>query len=92
MPVVYVASYSIQGFRYFMRSQTRKIQINPRNPAKFPKKHKIPRNPSEILQNILFIFYFILFATLITKKKKKKWRGDLTETIGAYERLGLLEL
>ena len=38
----------------------------------------------------LFI-YFILFATLITKnigkeeeKKKKKWRGDLTETIGAY--------
>ena len=40
-----------------------------------------------------------LFATLITKnigkeeeEKKKKWRGDLTETIGAYERLGLLEL
>ena len=24
--------------------------------------------------------------------RKKKWRGDLTETIGAYERLGLLEL
>ena len=48
----------------------------------------------------LFIIYFILFGTLITKnigkeegkKKKKKWRGDLTETIGAYERLGLLEL
>ena len=44
------------------------------------------------------LFYFILFATLITKnigkeeEKKKKWRGDLTETIGAYERLGLLEL
>ena len=45
-------------------------------------------------------FYFILFATLITKnigkeeeeEEKKKWRGDLTETIGAYERLGLLEL
>ena len=39
-------------------------------------------------------FYFILFATLITKnigkeeeEKKKKWRGDLTETIGAYELL-----
>ena len=36
--------------------------------------------------------------TIITKnirkeeEKKKKWRGDLTETIGAYERLGLLEL
>ena len=50
------------------------------------------------IQQTLFI-YFILFATLITKnigkeeeKKKKKWRGDLTETIGAYERLGLLEL
>ena len=48
----------------------------------------------------IYLFYFILFATLITKnigkeeeeKKKKKWRGDLTETIGAYERLGLLEL
>ena len=26
------------------------------------------------------------------KKKKKKWRGDLTETIGAYERLDLREL
>ena len=48
---------------------------------------------------IFIYFYFILFATLITKnigkeeeEKKKKWRGDLTETIGAYERLGLLEL
>ena len=36
--------------------------------------------------------------TIITKnirkeeEKKNKWRGDLTETIGAYERLGLLEL
>ena len=44
----------------------------------------------------LFLFYFICH-TIITKnigkeKKKKKWRGDLTETIGAYERLGLLEL
>ena len=26
------------------------------------------------------------------KREKKKWRGDLTETIGAYERLGLPEL
>ena len=26
------------------------------------------------------------------KERKKKWRGDLTEDIGAYERLGLLEL
>ena len=29
----------------------------------------------------------------ITKiSRKKKWRGDLTQKIGAYERLGLLEL
>ena len=26
------------------------------------------------------------------KEEKKKWRGGLTETIGAYERLGLLKL
>ena len=25
-------------------------------------------------------------------EKKKKWRGDLTETVGAYPRLGLLEV
>ena len=29
---------------------------------------------------------------LITKTKGKERKGDLTETIGAYERLGLLEL
>ena len=51
----------------------------------------------------IFIYYFIYFIllyfichTIITKnigkEEKKKWRGDLTETIGAYERLGLLEL
>ena len=44
-----------------------------------------------------FLFYFICH-TIITKnigyrkRRKKKWRGDLTETIGAYERLGLLAL
>jgi len=26
------------------------------------------------------------------RKEKEKWRRDLTKTIGAYERLGLLEL
>ena len=47
--------------------------------------------------NLVFIYYFICH-TIITKnkgkerEKKMKWRGDLTETIGAYERLGLLEL
>ena len=47
--------------------------------------------------NLFFIFLFYSIChTIITKnirkEEKKKWRGDLTETIGAYERLGLLEL
>ena len=44
---------------------------------------------------IIFYFYFICHTIItknIGKEEKKKWRGDLTETIGAYERLGLLEL
>ena len=46
---------------------------------------------------IFLNFFFSLFIchTIITKnigKEEKKWRGDLTETIGAYKRLGLLEL
>ena len=53
--------------------------------------------------NLVFICYFICH-TIITKNKGKerererereremKWPGDLTETIGAYERLGFLEL
>ena len=44
----------------------------------------------------LFILFYFICHTMITKnigkEEKKKWRGDLTETIGAYERLGLLEL
>ena len=43
----------------------------------------------------VFYFYFICHTIItknIGKEEKKKWRGDLTETIGAYERLGLLEL
>ena len=44
----------------------------------------------------LFILFYFICHTIITKnigkEEKKKWRGDLTETIGAYERLGLLEL
>ena len=48
-------------------------------------------------QPLFILFYFIFIChTIITKdigkEEKKKWRGDLTETIGAYERLGLLEL
>ena len=49
------------------------------------------------LHNNIFLFYFIFIChTIITKnirkEEKKKWRGDLRETIAAYERLGLLEL
>ena len=49
------------------------------------------------LHNNIFLFYFIFIChTIITKnirkEEKKKWRRDLTETIVAYERLGLLEL
>ena len=45
----------MQGFWYFARSRTCKIQVFPRNPAKFPKKHEIPRNPPEkIHRNRLF--------------------------------------
>ena len=45
---------------------------------------------------IIYLFYFICH-TIITKNKgkereKKKWWGDLTENIGAYGRLGLLEV
>ena len=50
-------------------------------------------------QRALVLCYFMLFIYLphnnykkYRKRRKKKWRGDLTETIGAYERLGLLEL
>ena len=45
---------------------------------------------------ILFYLFYFICHTIITKRigkeEKKKWRGDLTEFIGAYERLGLLEL
>ena len=47
-----------------------------------------------ILRKALF-YIFICHSKItnnIRKEEKKKWWGDLTETIGAYERLGLLEL
>ena len=52
--------------------------------------------PFHRLSDVMFKnILLIIFHTIITKfigKEEKKRRGDLTETIGAYERLGLLEL
>ena len=46
-----------------------------------------------VASSILFYFYLPHNNYKKYKKEeKKKWRGDLTETIGAYERLGLLKL
>ena len=46
---------------------------------------------SFIVQNNLVFLSQNAFNTK-RKRRKKKWRGDLTETIGAYERLGLLRV
>ena len=53
------------------------------------------KNPFQLLLSNIYLLYFICH-TIITKykksRKKKRWPGDLTDTIGAYERLGLLEV
>ena len=41
---------------------------------------------------ILFYLPHNNYKKYMKRRKKKKSRGDLTETIGAYDRLGLLEL
>ena len=54
---------------------------------------KSPRDSTEHFNFILFICHTIITKNIgKEEKKKKKWRGDLTEIRGAYERLGLLEL
>ena len=45
----------------------------------------------------IFIYYILLATQYLqnirkVEKKKKRCPGDLTETIGAYEMLGLLEV
>ena len=44
----------------------------------------------------IFIYYILLATQYLQNirkvEKKKMWPGDLTETIGAYEMLGLLEV
>ena len=47
--------------------------------------------------SFLFIYFYFICHTIMNYKwyricRKKKWQGDLTETIGAYERLGILKL
>ena len=45
------SSCSIEGFRYFGRSWSREIKVNPQNPVKFTKTQKIPQNSVKILSN-----------------------------------------
>ena len=54
------------------------------------------RNVPPITNSDLFYLFYFVSHTVIEitnniytgKSRKKKWRGDLAETIGAYERLG----
>ena len=51
-------------------------------------------NLAAFARTFIYLFYSYLphdNYKKIGKQKKKKWRGDLTETIGSCERLGLLE-
>ena len=50
-----------QGFWYFAWSRSRKVQVNPRNPAKFTKTRKIPQNSVEILSNTCLYNIFETF-------------------------------
>ena len=70
-----------------------------RRPHPFKPFRAYPESPSYLKEGNLFIYFYLFYFichTIITKsigkEEKKKWRGDLTEAIGAYERLGLLEL
>ena len=63
-------------------------------------QYKIPTGKVNKVFSLDFIYFYLFYFicnTIITKKKekkkkKKKWWGDVTESIGPYERLGLLEL
>ena len=44
-------SLLVQGFWYSAWSLNHEIQVNPQNPAKFTKTHKMPQNLVEILSN-----------------------------------------
>ena len=59
----------MQGFWYFVQLQSHKIQVNPRNPVKFTKTRKIPRNSVGILSNTclynIFETYFSNWGYLL---------------------------
>ena len=50
-----------------------------------------PSVPTYFFYLLFYLICHIIITKNIGKEEKKKWRGDLRETIGAYERLGLLE-
>ena len=60
---------TLQGFWYFARSRSREIKINPRNPSKFTKTRKIPRNLVKIVSNRclynIFETYFSYWGYLL---------------------------
>ena len=70
-----------QGFRYFARSQSHKIQVNPRNPAKFTKTCKIPRNRSNRCLYNIFETYLSYLGYIFTccKLANLPW-NFITET------------
>ena len=56
------------------------------------------RNHLTFVIEYLFILFYLphndykKYKPKKKQKKKKKWRGDLAETVGAYQRLVLLEV
>ena len=62
--ILYFRAAMYQGFWYFARSWTREIQVFPRNPAKFPPKREIPRNPPKYFQILVGKTYLILILAI----------------------------
>ena len=79
------------AFKHIGKSENRFIIFRYKIRVRFPIQNLWRR----VLFMLCYVIHFICL-TIITKNKekerKKKWRGDLTETIGACERFGLLEL
>ena len=63
-------------------------------------QYKIPTGKVNKVFSLDFIYFYLFYFICNTiiknikekREKKKKWWGDVTESIGPYERLGLLEL